>query len=58
MEETSVNLYPFFSNWIAFRFLGLDRKVSDDMAILKDKLAMKKSDNAENSTSTNFKKSI
>ncbi len=35
----------------------LDRKVSDDMALLKDKLAMKKSDNAENNTSTNSKKS-
>lgn len=35
----------------------LDRKVSEDMAILKDKLAIKKSANAENSTSTNSKKS-
>ena len=36
----------------------LDRKVSDDMAMLKDKLAMKKTYEAENSTFTNSKKSV
>lgn len=36
----------------------LDRKVRDDMAILKEKLALKKSKAAENSTSTKSKKSV
>ena len=36
----------------------LDRKVSDDMAMLKDKFAMKKTYEAENSTFTNSKKSV
>jgi len=36
----------------------LDRKVSDDMAILKGKLAIKNSKADENSTSTNSKKSV